>query len=245
MLTTVIHSWLLQFRRYANEVDAVANSNVNNIFGIIHALSTALTSHARAEGKTWPNVSLSNFDIRASEFEGLTGVEMIAFTPLVTAGARAGWEAYAQANQGWVEDDWSYRNESVDAGAISPRIFYDGPQAIPAESITFPLWQTGPVPYDASIINLNLFQHALFHDIMSDALDVKHKLMSGVVDVNFLLENIVPNYADDGHPRSVIFDPVVDDFVEGANATGFIVAELAWEYLLQDILPTGESFAEY
>jgi hypothetical protein len=203
-------------------------------------LSTALTGYSRGAGRSWPNVTLPNFDIRATEFEGLTGVKLLAFAPIVFDEQVPAWEAYAWENQGWIADDWSYRNNSVDAGKISPTIYYDGPEAISPERMHAPLWQTGPVPYDARVINVDLYQHETIHNLMRDAIIVRHTVMSGVIDISYLLEHILQNYTNDIHPRSVVVDPVFADFHEGSEVTGFIVAEIAWENVFTDILPTGK-----
>ena len=228
----------MQFDKYAEDVASVANSHAISIFGIIHSLATALTAHARGDAIAWPNVTLPNFDIRATETEGLTGVKVLAFAPLVSESNLKGWEAYAWENQGFIAEDWSFRDASVVAGKISPKVYYDGPEAVAAGELHAPLWQSGPVAYDASIVNLDLYQHEAFQHIMDEVLEVKHTLMSGVIDLGFVLKHLMQNYTDDGHPRSLIVEPVLDDF-NGSNVTGFIVAELAWEFALKDILPTG------
>ena len=231
-----------QFDKYAEDVASMANSHAISIFGIIHSLSTALTAHARSDAIAWPNVTLPNFDIRATEAEGLTGVKVLAFAPLVSASDLKGWEAYAWENQGFIADDWSFRDASVHAGKISPNVYYNGPEAVATGELHAPLWQSGPVAFDASVVNLDLYQHSAFHHIMEEVLEVKHTMLSDVIDLGFVLEHLVQNYTEDGHPRSLVVEPVLDDF-KNANVTGFIIAELAWEFALKDILPTGSSCA--
>ena len=232
---------LLQFHNYAKDVQETSTTNAENIFGIIHSLSTALTAYARGDAIAWPNVTLPNFDIRATEAEGLTGVKVLAFAPLVSESNLKGWEAYAWANQGFIADDWSFRDASVDAGEITATLFYDGPEAVAAGELHAPLWQSGPVAYDASIVNIDLYQHATFRDLMNDAIESKQVLMSGVLDLNFLLERLLQNHTDDGHPRNIVVVPVFDDFRDGSNIVGFIVAEIAWENILKEILPIGKT----
>ena len=92
-------------------------------------MSTALTSQglqmAKLTSNSWPNVTLPNFDIRFHEANKLTGVEFLAYAPLVE-GKLEEWEAYAQENQGWIANDWSYRDPTFDFGPISPHVYYAG-----------------------------------------------------------------------------------------------------------------------
>ena len=185
-------------------------------------------------------MTLPSFDIRATEAEGLTGVKVLAFAPLVSASDLEGWETYAWENQGFIADDWSFRDASVNAGKISKSVYYDGPEDVAAGERHVPLWQSGPVAYNASIVNIDLYQHATFRKLIDDALASKQVLMSGVIDLNFLLERLLLNHTDDGHPRNIVVVPVFDDFRDDSHIVGFIVAEMAWENILKEILPIGK-----
>jgi hypothetical protein len=193
-----------------------------------------------SESSSWPYVTLPNFDIRATEAEELTGIGLIVYAPLVTTESLQAWEAYSVANQGWIQDDWNYRDASVDVGNISPTVYYQNASSIPATvERHLPVWQTGPVPLDASVVNMDLYQQPVFERLALDVMDVKHTMISDVVNMDFLLERILQNYTHDGEPRSVVFEPVADDFHADSNVMSLILAELAWSVLLKDVLPTG------
>ena len=211
-------------------------------------MSTAVTSYSQEPGKTWPNITLPNFDKRAMDAESVAGIEFLAFAPLVRSENLQGWEEYARENQGWITKDWRYHKNPVNAGPITPNIHYSGPDA--EEEVTeegesvydglhFPLWQAAPVPHNASVINFDLFQHPDFHDKFTDGLEERKTLISGVVDIDYLLEKMTFKHHHD--PQSVVFEPVLDDFTEDANITGFILVGLPWKYVLGDILPSGTS----
>jgi hypothetical protein len=238
-----------QFESFSDEIASAAESYAYIIFGNVRALSIALTSYSRESSSVWPNVTLSNFDIRTAETEELRDAEPVIYAPLVSVDSLTEWEAYSLEHQGWIDEDWSYRDASVDAGDISPNVYYstsnknETPQS--SRSVHFPVWQTGPVPHNASIINFDLYQHPMFRNMIDDVMDINHTVMSGVADFNFLLDPIIPDHVSDGHPRSVIFEPVFDDFHENTSRlTGIVVAELAWENMLKNVLPYGSSRGE-
>lgn len=110
---------------------------------------------------------------------------------------------------------------------------------IEANDMYFPLWQSGPAPKNASVINFDLHQNPEFRDKFYDAIEERKNLISGVADIAYLLKRITPNYNGTG-PQSVLFEPVYDDFTADANVTGFVLASLPWEYVLGDILPSGK-----
>ncbi|GKZ00827.1 hypothetical protein MPSEU_001034400 [Mayamaea pseudoterrestris] len=245
------------FAKHANDVGIVANNNANNLFGVVRSMATAITSYSQEQEQRWP--TLPNFDARATDAKGLAGLEFIAYAPKVAADETTAWETYAQKKQGWIAKDWSYHDVSTDAGSVPSKIYYDGPRgeinenedaddAVGADEfemkgVHFPLWQAGPVPHNASVINFDLYQHPAFRDKFNDGIEARKMLISGVVDIDFILERIISHNHTDGehqdHTSSVIFQPVFDDFTDDANVTGFVLAGVPWQHVLSGILPTG------
>lgn len=85
----------------------MAENNAENTFGQLRTLATAITSIAASTGKSFPNVTIPHFDMRAQEITDLTGAEMILFAPFVERHQRNGYEAFVQENhQTWMEQDY-------------------------------------------------------------------------------------------------------------------------------------------
>jgi len=250
----IAFSLVAQFFAFSNEIVVTTEGNSENIFGQLRNLATAVTSHAIEANETWPNVTLPHFDLRAREAEELSGLELIVFSPLVTEANRAGWEEYAWQHQDWIAEDlnlyddqggsvfnpgsiarsiYKFSDETDEDGAGRRRLITEYDQ-----SFYVPVWQLGPVPTNASIINLDLHSHPELGRTMNDVLEIEHKLLSGVVDVDFLLDYAAVEKVDE-NPRSFILQPIFQSFAKSAMVTGFLVGELAWDSFFVDVLPVG------
>lgn len=78
----------------------------------MHSLSTSIASNAAAQGQTWPNVTVPDFEQRMSDSLDLAAVLSIILLPIVTAENLAGWIEYSHQNQGWFLDSLAYQEES-------------------------------------------------------------------------------------------------------------------------------------
>ena len=209
-------------------------------------MSTAITSFSLEDGKAWPNITLPDFDKRAATTEGLAGVELLAFVPIIASKAAAQWEEYAWEHQGWIAKDWSHHDDPVDAGAISPKLYYDGPNTGDTDAnknqldIHTPIWQV-PVPHNASVVNFDFYHQPQFRDRFNDVIETRKRMISGVLDISYVLEKIRPDSRHGSDPSSVIYEPVFNSFdVNEANVSGFVLAGLPWTFILSDILPSGK-----
>lgn len=64
----------------------------------IDTLSVSITSHARAKGEKFPNVTVPDFGVRFADTRVSTGSFMVSYHPLVTDETRKGWEQYQVEN---------------------------------------------------------------------------------------------------------------------------------------------------
>jgi len=186
----------------------------------------------------------------------ISGIELILFTPIVTEATKAGWEEYAENNQGWVEE--GIKNKYKDGkernpGSISTSIYplsklLDedtarrtlGRQEALAESATkfhLPVWTHTPSPDDATIVNLDLYSHPQIKTTVDDVLDVKHSLLSPVIDFDFFFKYTNTKHMSDQHPRSLFVEAVKSDFTNSSNIVGLLFAELEWEVFFENVLP--------
>lgn len=207
--------------------------NAKDALGSVYGLSNAITSQALSTNASWPLVSLPHFDIRSTEsFEKYAGAELVIFAPLVSRGQKSAWEEYSVQHQGWIEEDLFYRGlRYVKPGNIPDQIY---PLFAELEDFSndfyVPVWQVGPVPTNASIINLDLYSHPSFRRMIDDVRDVKHMVLSEVVDRDFLTGSIgtLDHSQGDENPRSYAIQPVFDGFGHDASVVGFLIAVVRW-----------------
>ena len=239
-----------KFNGYADELLEGAERNAKDIFGQLLSVSHALTSHMLSTAATnntspWPNATLPQFDIRTTPaFETFTGPELFLFAPMVSSEQKKSWEAYAWDHQNWIEQDLYFRglSGSVHPGMITKRIhpfFPDDEYDLDEIETYVPLWQVGPVPTNASILMLDLYSHPSFRRMIDDAMDVRHMLLSEVVDYSFLSENIQTldqNHERDIHPRSYGLQPVYDSFDADSTIVGFLFVIVPWDSYFVNLL---------
>jgi class 3 adenylate cyclase len=218
---------------------------VNSKFSAVRSLSISVTSYAmHSPDAAWPLVTLPDFEVRAREALELCGAELIAFSPIVPLEDKERWEEYATQNQGWIKEGLSFQGLEDVAGTI-PQQMYPFPSDDTWESkegdMYVPVWQMGKAPTNASIVNLDLFSHPSFYRQILDVIEIKHEVLSEVVDLDFLIQY---STQVDGvyQPRSYIFEPVFETFEKGSNVVGFIIAILPWKSYFVDLLPEKTNF---
>lgn len=101
-----------------------------------------------------------------------------------------------------------------------------------------PVWQFGPRARDASLVNLDLLSHSSLNKMITEALEVKHALLSEVTDVDFILDHTTVN--SDDSPRSYVLTPVFGSLEDNPETiVGFVVSIVPWERFFTGILPSG------
>ena len=244
--TLSIHSLTVKFGDFSQEILSSAESNARDFLGQLKGVSNTLTSYSLDTEAQWPNVTLPHFDIRTTEsFERLAGAEAFVFAPIVTKANLPGYERYAWDHQGWIRKDLELRGlGKLDPGFIPTRV-YPSTGELEAHlnaQVHVPIWQLAPVPTNAKIINLDLYSHPSFKRMIDECTEVRHILLSEVVDRTFISENIETldsNTEMDRHPRSYAVQPVFRNFGATSDLVGFVFAVVPWWTYLVDVLPAG------
>jgi class 3 adenylate cyclase len=233
-----------QFLDFSKQLLCGADINAKDILGKLPSLSDTLTSHTTSINATWPFVTLPNFDIRTKDSFEKLGAEITIFAPLISKENKHNWEKYAIEHQGWIKEDLSLRGlQKVRPGDIPEAIWPFGDHEDADDDLFVPLWQLGPVPTNSSIVMLDLYSHPSFRWMIDDALEIKHILLSEVVDREFLAGNIETLDRDserDENPRSYALQPVFDGFKWDTQVVvGFLFAVVPWDSYFVNLLPQG------
>jgi hypothetical protein len=91
-----------RFHGVSGRVTDAFMSIPNEKIGPLGSLRVAYTAQARDTNSTWPFVTLTSFQQRASIVKRLTGSLHLAFLPLVEEEDRAAWEAYVPKSASWM-----------------------------------------------------------------------------------------------------------------------------------------------
>lgn len=105
------------------------------------------------------------------------------------------------------------------------------------DGTSFPLWQFGPLPRNASVIKLDLLTNPAFEEAITTGMFVKRDILSGVMDLDFLYNS--QGWQPGVAPRSVAVVPVKEDFHEDSPVVGLVMGTIKWSDLFEGLLPRG------
>jgi Adenylate and Guanylate cyclase catalytic domain len=105
------------------------------------------------------------------------------------------------------------------------------------EGTSFPLWQLGPLPRNASILKLDLLTNPSFEEAITTGMFVKRDILSGVMDLDFLYNS--QRWQPGEAPRSVAIVPVKEDLYEDSPVVGLVMGTIKWSDLFEGLLPQG------
>ncbi len=208
--------------------------------GQVHSLAISISSHASImdQDAAWPNVTLPHFLERVSDAVTLTGSELFGFTPMVPVAQKSSFEIYAAAE--WIN------NQEGEIPTTIHNVDGETTADMSQQGFYAPLWQVAPQANDLDILLLDMATFPWFHQLEQDILEVKHTVMSGLVDVAYLLKATRSVELTEWHPRSVIMQEVPKSMATGDNNTetesndefgGFVFAILPWERFFQNVIP--------
>jgi len=139
---------------------------------------------------TWPYVTLPMFEVHGQHARAQSGVEVVAFAPLVLESQRDDWLDYTLYHQDWIEQsrevargkqqqqqtgdngdsrEFVVQDDEVD-DTISTDLYRAGVTS-DSNGPHFPIWQFSPPPFSAKIVNWNI-KDAPWMDMILPAISV-------------------------------------------------------------------------
>jgi len=104
-----------QFDDSAFKVVEAFSQIVEGTLGAIDTMSASITSCARQENRTFPFVTVPDFEVRGANLRVQAGAAVVHWMPLVTDETRARWEEYALENRFQIDEaferDREYRHK--------------------------------------------------------------------------------------------------------------------------------------
>jgi hypothetical protein len=162
---------------------------VQNILVALKGMSNSITGEQnRGSSKAFPFVTVPKFEILGESTRRQSGMEVVAYTPMVTEENVPAWLNYSIANQGWMDESRKVAVSSGEGslqvsdylpGGIMPFIFEfdETTQIIPSKGPApyFPLWHMSPPPFFPGFVNYNMKQRDAFLHTLYDAIEVVHE----------------------------------------------------------------------
>ena len=192
--TTENQEFLTSFDVDSNKIHESLLSSMDTKLEALDSLAMFMVTNAREKNETWPNTSLNDFAPKAAKMRILSHAIALQEYKLVQEDERSEWEAYAKANEGWVQE--TIEVQRVDSTFLqsanisdydtnhSISIRYGGPVPNGTGPYT-PTWQTYPMlpPGTMSAYNWNAIQHNILGPGIRKVI-ANHKVVIGPV-LNF------------------------------------------------------------
>lgn len=151
---------------------------VDTKLGAVSAMGVAIIAHGVDHLRSWPFVTLSSFQQRASTARKQSGALFVHINPMVHATQKEEWESFVVSEDSyWIGEGLEYQQNigllesAQDVMSAHQNSFYtndsypiwtrgkDGAAVLDAnESHYMPTWQTSPVYYEGTNVNENLLK---------------------------------------------------------------------------------------
>jgi Adenylate and Guanylate cyclase catalytic domain len=199
----------LQYRAFTQAVKTVSESEFSDfaqaMFSLAQSITVAGQTAAAAsalDDSPFPFVRIPMFEVHGSQARKFSGVEVVAWSPIVTEAQRPFWAEFVQQQQGWYEeskillsytsqeenndddDDRNPHGDSNSSDSIRPYIWYgnrtgdDWSIPSPPGAMNFaPIWQTSPPPYSRRmLLNYDLLSEPLLRKLLPAVDTIRHGL---------------------------------------------------------------------
>jgi hypothetical protein len=197
---------------------------VNNLFG------NAIENNY---GGTFPNLTLPGFESTINSLRQLSGLQYIAYSPLINNRTRASWEAYAKDNvrllngplsliaatANGISNLTSHRQKVHDTGYI------DGS---PYPTALLPVWQVAPIYSQADSVMVDL--HALVGNGRKAIDRVLATKKTYITEASHLLSSENNSL----RPEAVIFSPILS-LKSGDPIVGLFTGGFCWDQIFNNI----------
>jgi hypothetical protein len=227
-----------KYHLFANTIKAASQFHVHDIALAFQSMSSSITAEAKASGTEFPFVTVPTFETLGEAARRLSGIEVLAFTPIVTLAQVPFWLSYAFGEQGWIETSREVAISSGEGtvqatdylpGNITPIIYDVGPEGVgpsQGQGPFLPFWQTSPPPFSPGLINYNVLDRPWMNPLFDSVKIIREAILSGVEDFSGLSETAfkpedheayhssLVDWVKDGssstydHPHSLIMQPV-------------------------------------
>jgi hypothetical protein len=103
---------LLQYNLLVREIQALVVWEVKYNFALVQQFCGTITSEAIMSNQVFPNVTLPHFEVTGGFVDGMGGIMMALFAPLIPASQKQRWEEYSVQHQDWLNSSAFLKVES-------------------------------------------------------------------------------------------------------------------------------------
>jgi hypothetical protein len=162
---------LLQFKLFKKTVQSASEEQVADFNLAMSVMAETITIAGLTSPKTFPFVRVPMYEASGAHARQLSGVEFVAWSPLVQQANRDDWAEFVDQERSWYEESQqlaSFRANAVYDGnstMMRPFIWHgnrskDGAiEVVPKQSNDtplYPIWQCSPPPHSPLYVNFDM-----------------------------------------------------------------------------------------
>jgi hypothetical protein len=152
-------------------------------------LGQVITAASLATQSPFPFVTVPMFEVYGQQARNQSGIEIFAYTPLVSEEDRVRYELYTNMSQGWIEESRKVvfsNDNTLNASQyvempIIPMLWerdkYSVVQPTNLSAPYAPVWQVSPPPFSPGFINYNFFGQVAVATLFEVVKVVRGKLL--------------------------------------------------------------------
>ena len=210
------------------------------IVSVYASLAHALTGYAIGLSFAWPNVTIPDFGEQLSSVRTQINADSISFCPLVTEARRLDWQAYAEANQGWMKTSLELEHSNETLPSIRATI---EPVSSNPDTVYAPIWQVSPVTTEYGSINRDSLKMigSPYESLVANPEPTFSKFFYNGPSEATGAQGYLSN--EDNWPRGFLSGPVfakplaAGEDISSLSLVGIVNAEIPWHTFLRNLLP--------
>lgn len=158
------------------------------IVASLESIALSITSYAKTTNSEWPFITLPDFEMRAEFVISEADMELVAFSPIVSAEERDRWVSYCTNESDWMANQGGFHADGI--YHVDPATGQKTP--LPSDVSALPLWMTSPRPYNASLVNYDLLSDPVYAGLLQSVLDDPHSKFSDVFSNEYMNDMAYP-----------------------------------------------------
>jgi hypothetical protein len=219
--------------------------NAQHIFQTYKALSLDMTSQTKYKNDTWPFITFEYYESLVGEAIKNTGANFVGFTPLVKHKDRKAYEAYAYANQGWMQDALEYTGNMGHELYPHTKVIdclqglaFDH-NACPTKELYAPVRHLAPILDMSEQIGFDAFSFSFFWRVYDGMIEEGEAVLSEIMN----LGEEQPEWEREGQddpieePASFMAAPIFRTRDQTGEPVGVLTAEMPWNSYFLNLLP--------
>ncbi len=238
-------------------------------FALMQQLSATMTSEALMSNQVAPNATFTHFEITGGFVDGMGGIMMTLYAPLINASQREEWEEYSVLNQGWLnesarlkivspghrdplhgtiqdhEHDRRRTQQEESEPAIPSHIWkWENDDQIVVEPVSndqllAPLWQSSP--HNAATVNVDLLSDSRISKLYSVLTQTNQTVLSPGLEIDNLFDWMFDPEEKfrKAEPHGFILERVNASFSEDPEVVGFVLGLTSYRNLFTRLIPEG------